>query len=235
MDNRYTSYLLAQELLARKATVVGMIRKNKRENPTSYSNSKAKDINSTLFGAVDTIDQLCINYNVARNCRHWPLVIFYSFMNVLGINAQIVLLFTENPPTIYKSRWLFLKDLAIALVQPIINIQAKLKKFPLILHLHMASSSKGEELKKKLMKKFFIFWRKVTRKVLPQSIWMIYTSTSDSESDEEAGLLKEEEEETNQSRYPYIWSLKEEVHEKFIFSGNPGMKVEMEKDDILKR
>ncbi|KAG8224936.1 hypothetical protein J437_LFUL006436 [Ladona fulva] len=41
---------------------------------------------------------------------------------------------------------------------------------------------------------------------------------SNSESDEEAGLLEEEEEENNQ-QYPYVCSLQEEVHEKFIFSG----------------
>ena len=38
-------------------------------------------------GGVDTTDKLCASYNVARNVRHWPMVIFFAMINMSGINA----------------------------------------------------------------------------------------------------------------------------------------------------
>lgn len=41
--------------------------------------------------AVDVIDQMCAHYNVARNTKRWPLVIFFAILNVCGINSYIIL------------------------------------------------------------------------------------------------------------------------------------------------
>ncbi|XP_072380548.1 uncharacterized protein [Diabrotica undecimpunctata] len=57
--------------------------------------SKKPDIvtryNKTKIG-VNCVDQLCVNYNVARNtCRWpWPMVIFFDLLNISGINALCV-------------------------------------------------------------------------------------------------------------------------------------------------
>ncbi|KFM74523.1 PiggyBac transposable element-derived protein 4, partial [Stegodyphus mimosarum] len=167
-DNWYTSYPLAADLLKEKLTLVGTMRKNKREIPPTFVTSKGREIFSTLFGfekdktlisyvpkkgktvlmlstlhnddaiddttgekkkpemicfynmtkgAVDTVDEMAASYSVARITRRWPMVIFFSALNIAAINARIILLSTANPPTRYRSRRLFLKDLALELIK----------------------------------------------------------------------------------------------------------------------
>ncbi|XP_026476242.1 piggyBac transposable element-derived protein 4 [Ctenocephalides felis] len=41
-------------------------------------------------GGVDTVDKMCESFNVARNVRRWPMVIFFAMLNMSGINAQII-------------------------------------------------------------------------------------------------------------------------------------------------
>lgn len=45
--------------------------------------------NKTKSG-VDVVDKLCAAYNVTRNVRRWPIVIFFATLNVAGINAQVI-------------------------------------------------------------------------------------------------------------------------------------------------
>ena len=47
------------------------------------------DYNMTK-GGVHTVDQMCSNYSVARITKRWPMAIFYSLMNIAGINAQVL-------------------------------------------------------------------------------------------------------------------------------------------------
>ncbi|GBL93801.1 hypothetical protein AVEN_153579-1 [Araneus ventricosus] len=49
MDNWYTSYPLSQELLKKKITVVGTLRKNKKEIPPILLHSKKREVCSSLF------------------------------------------------------------------------------------------------------------------------------------------------------------------------------------------
>jgi len=42
--------------------------------------------NKTKIG-VDLVDQLYEKYNVARNTRRWPMVIFYDLLNISAINV----------------------------------------------------------------------------------------------------------------------------------------------------
>lgn len=44
------------------------------------------DCNKTK-GGVDTVDKMCAAYNCARSSRRWPMVIYYSALNIAGINA----------------------------------------------------------------------------------------------------------------------------------------------------
>ena len=50
VDNWYTSVGLARELLSKKITLVGTIRKNKREIPKEFTSSTGRELYSSLFG-----------------------------------------------------------------------------------------------------------------------------------------------------------------------------------------
>ncbi|XP_054709139.1 piggyBac transposable element-derived protein 4-like [Uloborus diversus] len=50
VDNWYTSYNLAKDLLKKKITLVGTIRKNKRELPKEFITGKNREVHSSLFG-----------------------------------------------------------------------------------------------------------------------------------------------------------------------------------------
>ena len=45
---------------------------------------------------VDTVDQMIGAYNVARNTKRWPMVMFYTVLNIAGINAQTIHMLNSN-------------------------------------------------------------------------------------------------------------------------------------------
>lgn len=49
--------------------------------------------NQTKCGE-DVVGQLQGDYDVARDTRRWPMVIFYAFLNIAGINSRII--YEEN-------------------------------------------------------------------------------------------------------------------------------------------
>ncbi|XP_054713571.1 piggyBac transposable element-derived protein 4-like [Uloborus diversus] len=49
-DNWYTSYPLAKDLISKNLTIVGTLRKNKKEIPVEFVNTKKREIHSSLFG-----------------------------------------------------------------------------------------------------------------------------------------------------------------------------------------
>ena len=51
--------------------------------------------NQTKSG-LDTVDQKIDTYNVAKNTRRWRMVIFYTILNIAGINAQIIHILNSN-------------------------------------------------------------------------------------------------------------------------------------------
>ncbi|KAJ8945519.1 hypothetical protein NQ314_009194 [Rhamnusium bicolor] len=51
------------------------------------------DYNQTKCG-VDVVDQLCSNYNCVRSTRRWQMTVFYSLLNISGINSQVI--YTSN-------------------------------------------------------------------------------------------------------------------------------------------
>ncbi|XP_069620565.1 piggyBac transposable element-derived protein 4-like [Ranitomeya imitator] len=62
---------------------------------------------------VDTADQMCGNFNVSRNTKRWPMVIFFTMLNVGGINSQVIYLGNELKQ---MRRRMYLKQLANELV-----------------------------------------------------------------------------------------------------------------------
>lgn len=85
------------------------------------------DYNKTK-GGVDTVDRLCANYNVARNTRRWPMVVFFSILNVAGINTFVV--HNSNNPTSDMNRRKFLRILSYDLVQPHLRLRAEMENIP---------------------------------------------------------------------------------------------------------
>lgn len=64
--------------------------------------------NSTK-GGVDTVDRMCATFNVSRNIKRWPMVIFFTMLNIGGINSQVLYL-GNNLDSIRRRP--FLKQLA---------------------------------------------------------------------------------------------------------------------------
>lgn len=66
-------------------------------------------------GGVDVVDELKGEYTVSRISCRWPLTIFFSLMNIAGINSQII--HSENNGK-KLSRRQFLKNLGKELTKP---------------------------------------------------------------------------------------------------------------------
>lgn len=181
VDNWYTSYPLSQELLKKKITVVGTLRKNKKEIPPILLDSKKREVCSSLFafqkdttlvsyvpqknknvlllstmhndnaidsstgeskkpeiitfynmtkGAVDVVDEMAASYSTSRKTKRWPMVIFFSLLNVAAINARVILLSTKTPPSQYQSRRTFLKHLGFQLIEDYREIRSHQAMLP---------------------------------------------------------------------------------------------------------
>ena len=65
-------------------------------------------------GGVDTVDELFASFNVARNTRRWPLAVFYSMLNIAGINRYIIHS-TKNEEKLLRRH--YLRQLVHALVK----------------------------------------------------------------------------------------------------------------------
>lgn len=93
--------------------------------------------NSTKAG-VDAVDQMSETYNVARNTKRWTMAVFFSMLNVAGINSRI--LYIGNGNTVLSRRQ-FLRTLANELTHDLIvrrsdsfrgiplSIQDKIKRY----------------------------------------------------------------------------------------------------------
>ena len=64
-DNWFFSYELGQLLLKRNLTMLRTIRKNKLELPIKFTQSKGKEVHTSIFGF--TIDTLLVAYTPKKN------------------------------------------------------------------------------------------------------------------------------------------------------------------------
>lgn len=170
-DNWYTSHELGQDLLMEKITLLGTMRKNKREIPIEFLPSKNSVPETSLFGfqpettlvsyvpkpnkavvllstmhdsddidpetkkplmvldyndtkgSVDVVDKMCATSSVSRITRRWPLALFFVFLNIAGINAQILYFAVKSES--FRRR-IFLKNLAFGLMKPLLMERATL-------------------------------------------------------------------------------------------------------------
>ena len=86
-----------------------------------------EDYNATK-GGVDTVDQMCGSYTVARITRRWPLAVFFALMDIAGINAQIIYCANESNPK--NPRRIFLKNLSYAMMKSHLTQRAKISNLP---------------------------------------------------------------------------------------------------------
>lgn len=87
------------------------------------------DYNGTK-GGVDTLDKLCATYSVSRTTRRWPLSIFFSLINIAGVNAQVLyLMLKENERPILRRN--FLKLLSLELMKEHMYSRSKITCLPI--------------------------------------------------------------------------------------------------------
>lgn len=84
--------------------------------------------NQTKIG-VDLVDQLCQNYNVARNTKRWPMVVFYNLLNLAAINALCIYKAHETTDRPIR-RSAFLQDVAWELIKPQIEVRSTIPQLP---------------------------------------------------------------------------------------------------------
>jgi hypothetical protein len=82
--------------------------------------------NSTKSG-VDTMDWMTENYSVARHSARWPLIVFYSLLNIGGLNSMIV--YQENTQ-VKKTRLEFLKSLGRQLMEDQLKYRMTISSLP---------------------------------------------------------------------------------------------------------
>ena len=72
--------------------------------------------------------QQCGTYSVARATTRWPLVIFFSLMDLAGINAQVI--FFSNETNQKNKRRIFLKNLSLSLMKSQLVERSKIPSLP---------------------------------------------------------------------------------------------------------
>ncbi|XP_035231305.1 uncharacterized protein LOC118203159 [Stegodyphus dumicola] len=105
VPKRYRNVILISSLHDDVAIDKDTKEQKKPEIITFYNRTK---------GGVDTVDKLCASYNVARNTRRWPLVVFFSMLNIAAINSYIIHS-TNNSEKLLRRQ--YLRKLANALMK----------------------------------------------------------------------------------------------------------------------
>lgn len=121
--------------------MISTLHNDDRIDPTTGTNAKPEIITfyNKTKGGVDVVDRLKEEYSVARVACRWPLRLFFTILNIAGINSQII--YKENTGIIITRRD-YLKQLALQLTQPHIQRRSTKKKH---LPKYFISSSASDE------------------------------------------------------------------------------------------
>lgn len=98
--------------------------------------------NKTKSG-VDHVDQLKNTYSVSRSSRRWPLTLFFSYLNIAGINGYIT--FKDATSNDEVTRKDYLKHLGLALVQEHAISRIKVRQTPLQIKRRLMELFRTEE------------------------------------------------------------------------------------------
>jgi hypothetical protein len=82
----------------------------------------------TTKGSADTVHKMLVKYQCARNCWCWPMVTFYSMLNVCSITAFVLCHGKINPEIVQMK---FLNSLSLSPVSDHLNSHAVLSNMPL--------------------------------------------------------------------------------------------------------
>ncbi|XP_022200150.2 piggyBac transposable element-derived protein 4-like [Nilaparvata lugens] len=91
---------------------------DQRIDPESGESRKPEIVsfyNKTKVG-VDSVDQMCCKYDVSRNTKRWPMVLFYDLVNISAINASRIYMFNNAQDKMTRRK--FLESLAWELIHP---------------------------------------------------------------------------------------------------------------------
>lgn len=97
------------------------------------------DYNSSK-GGVDCLDKLCETYNCARNTKRWPMVIFYSVLNISGINSMV--LYFINNDKIRIPRRQYLRELSFHLIESHLRVRTQIQNLPKSMKLRIRELTK---------------------------------------------------------------------------------------------
>jgi len=177
VDNWFTNLELIANLKQNfRLTLLGTIRKNKRELPPEFANPSTRSEKTSMFafhknctlvsyipkpkknvllvssmhtddaldkntgkpemimlynqtkGGVDMVDKLCSIYDCARNTCRWPMVIFYSLLNVGCINSFVIFLANNINSTIPRRE--FIHQLSFALIEEHLKTRVVIRNMP---------------------------------------------------------------------------------------------------------
>lgn len=100
------------------------------------------DYNMTK-GGVDTADQMEAKYSVSRITRRWTMCLFFTFLNIAGINAHVI--HKHNTKTWCTKRREFLKHLPFQLMEALYTDRAMIISLPREIRLFLEKYKKQEE------------------------------------------------------------------------------------------
>lgn len=80
-------------------------------------------------GGVDVVDKMCEAYNCTRGSRRWPMTVFYTAMNIAGINSFVIYKCNQQGQNKIPRR-IFLEALGMELIDPHIRRRALQDNIP---------------------------------------------------------------------------------------------------------
>ncbi|XP_068086415.1 piggyBac transposable element-derived protein 4 [Anabrus simplex] len=123
------SYVPHRKKMKKNVILISSVHMNDAIDETT--GEKKKPVILTYYNehkaGVDMVGKMCSLYDVHRGTKRWPMVVFFSLLNIAGINSQIVYLGNGNTE---MPRRLFLRKLGRELVVDQLMKRALLPYFP---------------------------------------------------------------------------------------------------------